>query len=93
MRKCTLAALLLPVACCAQSKFLDMWVGQVRGDQTAQFDAFARKMADANRKAKDKGDFGSRTRITTAFSGAPIWCPRARASMRSHRPNQSLSAR
>jgi hypothetical protein len=57
MRKYTFAvALLLPVACCAQSKFLDMWVGQVRSDQTAQFDALVRKMADANRKAKDKGD-------------------------------------
>jgi len=58
MRKSTLAtfALLFPAVSCAQSKFLDMWVGQVRGDQTSQFDAFARKIADANRKAKDKGD-------------------------------------
>jgi hypothetical protein len=58
MRKHTFAvALLLPVACCAQSKFLDVVTVQVRGDQTTQFDALARKMADANRKAKDKGDF------------------------------------
>jgi hypothetical protein len=59
MRKCTFAVftVLLPAVCCAQSKFLDISVCQVRGDQTAQFDAWARKIADANRRAKDKGDF------------------------------------
>ena len=59
MRKCTIAlfTVLLPAVCCAQGKFLDVVVVQVRGDQTVLFDALARKMADANRKAKDKGDF------------------------------------
>jgi hypothetical protein len=58
MRKCTIAlSVLLPAVSCAQSKFLDVFACQVRGDQVAQFDALARKVADANRKAKDKGDF------------------------------------
>jgi len=56
-RKLAAATLLLSAVCCAQSKFLDVWVGQIRGDQVAQFDALSRKIADANRKAKDKGDF------------------------------------
>jgi hypothetical protein len=56
-RKLAAVTLLLSAVCCAQSKFLDVWEGQVRGDQVAQFDALSRKIADANRKAKDKGDF------------------------------------
>jgi hypothetical protein len=44
-------------AALAQSKYIEVYNAKYRPDRFAEFDAMARKISDANRRAKDKGDY------------------------------------
>jgi len=49
-----LACLVIPVAVQAQGDYLDIYVAKVKPEKVSQFEALAKKMADANRASGDR---------------------------------------